>query len=164
MSLLPVRVYKTVGGKEVLEKGRGRFVTKLFPGGVGWGWGSRLGLCNRSADVSISDQIGFPSSTQGVKHTYIGYTKNSGISKTTFILSGKVPCLLPYFRVSSRSFLFFETKWGECYRPLYRVILQHLCQSEASEIQQKVPFHTLPSLHSVNREVLLRVTGTFHRA
>jgi hypothetical protein len=125
MSFLPVKVHKTVPPKKVEKrfrrKGRTQNCDEVVSGrGRGVWKGDVETLCNRSADVSISDQIGFPSGTQGVKHTYTGYTENSGISKTTFILSERflVYCLILEFFFCV-FFLFFKTKWGEGYAGLF---------------------------------------------
>ena len=178
MSFLPVKVHKTVPPKKVEKrfgrKGRTQNCDEVVSGAggkVGRGM-SRLWLCNRSADVSISDQIGFPSGTQGDKHTYTGYTRNSGISKTTFVLSEKVPCLLPYFRVSSRFLPSFSLKQSGV--KAMQASLQSEGRESYSEIsvskwsqwdsaEGSIPHPNQLSFQPVNWGILLRVTGTFRR-
>jgi hypothetical protein len=66
----------------------------------------------RDSDCAVSRQMSAslikldfrPVSREAKKETF---TKNSEISKTSFILSGKVCCLLPYFSFLLVSFLFF---------------------------------------------------------
>lgn len=122
MSFLRVKADKTVPLKKcMVEKMGGQNCEEV----VSW----RRGLdCVASRQMSASlIKLDFrPAFREASRQTY---TKNSGISTTTFILSGKVPCLLPYFRIlrvfflphgTFLSFLFPEMEGGVgCSRLIY---------------------------------------------
>jgi hypothetical protein len=83
MTLLHVKVEKTFGGRN-----RG----KIVEGGLDCATARQMSASLIKLDFS-------PVLRESNIQTYIGYTKNSGISKTTFILPRKVPsyCIILEF-------------------------------------------------------------------
>jgi hypothetical protein len=155
MSLLPVKVHKTVPSKKVEKrfgrKGRTQNCDEVVSGRRGKR-GCRDFDCTTARQMSASlIKLDFRPVLRESNIRIQATRKTEEYRKPLLYFRKRVPSTAlfhSFFAFSS--FPFFNAKWGASYRPLCRTkeekdILKYLCPSEASEIQQKVTFHTLPS-------------------